>query len=235
MLLTAVVFTPAASANSAEPPGLTIIVSFAPDDLTLSIRFADGSMTDSVQLPKEQKVWETYYRFFYGMVAATRPSLEGAVLVVRSDEKSFECLLPESTFSQYNNLLTLDLESKTVTQSGLLLRSILLVFMRVLLTVFIEGLIFFAFGYRKEVSWIIFAAVNLLTQGALNIALSSPDLGFYGLLYFVFYEFIVLIVEMTAFILILKEHSKGRAIAYTWAANLASLVLGGALISYLPV
>lgn len=235
MLLISVILTPAAFANSAEPPGLTIIVSFPPDDLTLSIRFADGSITNAVQLQKEQKAWESYYRFFYGMVDSTRPSLEGTILVIQSNEYNFECLLPESSFNQYNNLLTLDVENQNITEGQSTVRLFLLVSMRVILTLIIEGLIFFAFGYRNKVSWIAFVIINLITQGVLNALLTGPNLASYWIFGFVFYEFIIFIAEMIAFALILKEHKKSRAVVYALAANSVSLILGGVLISYLPI
>jgi len=235
MVLIMVIFAPTAFANSAEPPGLTVIVSSPPDDLTLSIRFADGSTTNAVQLEKEQKAWEAYYRFFYWMVESTRPSLEGATLVVQSSEKTFECLLPESAFSQYNNLVTLNIAGESIAAGQSSGREFLLIALRVVLTLLIEGLIFFAFGYRKKRSWIVFAVINLLTQGALNMALSGPDLGSSWIFGFVFHEFVIFIVEMITFALILKEHKKGRAVLYALAANLASLILGGVLISCLPV
>jgi hypothetical protein len=234
ILLITLTLAPTAFANSAEPPNLTVIVSFPDNDLTLSIRFADGNITDAVQLQKEQKAWEAYYRF-YGMGASTGPSLEGATLIVHSSQKSFECSLPSSALSQYNNLITLNIENESIIEGQPLARSMLLVSMRVILTLLIEGLIFFAFEYRKKTSWIVFVVINLLTQGALNIALNGPNLGSYWIFGFALYEIIIFIVEAVAFALILKEYKKSRAIIYTLAANLASLILGGALISYLPV
>jgi len=222
-------------ANSAEPPSLTVIVSFPADDLTLSLRFADGTMTDAVHLQKEKKAWEAYYRFFYGMTAAARPSLEGATLIVQSSDKNFESPLPTSAFSRYNNLITLNVARESIVAGQTFARSLLLVSIRVVLTLLIEGMIFFVFGYRKKASWVIFVVINLLTQGTLNTLLSGPNLGSYWIFGFAFYEIIIFIVEAIAFALILKEHKKGRAIGFALTANLASLILGGLLISYLPV
>lgn len=235
VLMALFILTPTAFANSSEPPCLTVIVSLPADDLTLSIRFADGNTTDALQLKKEQKAWEAYYRFFYGMVTPSSPSLEGATLIANSGQKSFECPLPSSTFSQYNNLLILNVANESITQGQLLPRSILLVSIRVGLTLLIEGLIFFAFGYRKKASWIPFILINLLTQGFLNIVLSGPNLGAYWVFGFAFIELIIFAVEAIAFTLALKEHKKGRATIYALTANVASLVLGGILISYLPI
>ena len=40
---------------------------------------------------------------------------------------------------------------------------------------------------------------------------------------------------MIAFPLLLKEHRKRRAVGYAFVANLFSWLLGGLLLSYLPV
>lgn len=235
LVLIATAISPVVLANSAEPPAFTVIVSSPPDDLTLSVRFADGSTADAIRLQKEQKGWEAYYRYFYHMVPSSGEAMQGSTLVVQSAEGSFECALPAATFAKYNNLLTLDIATKSVLVGQSTARTGLLVGMRVLLTLLIEGLIFFAFGYRKKASWIAFAVINLLTQGALNLAFTGLGLGSYWVIGFVFYEVMIFIAEMVAFPLVLKEHKKGRAIAYAFAANLASLVLGGLLISFLPI
>jgi len=235
LMLTIAAVNPAVYANSAEPPQFTVIVSFPPEDLTLSIRFADGTTTEAIQLEKSQKAWEAYYRFFYWMPEARHTTLEGAALVVQSSDMNFECPLPTSTFQTYNNLLTLNLTQESLSAGLSPVRSALLIFLRVLLTLLIEGLIFFAFGFRSKHSWIVFLIINLLTQGMLNLSISGPILGSYWMIAFVFWELVILIAEMTAFPLILKEHRKGRAAAYAFTANLASLVLGGMLLSFLPI
>ncbi|MDR1688865.1 MAG: hypothetical protein LBS21_09695 [Clostridiales bacterium] len=235
LIMTALPFSQTVFANSAEPPALTILVSFPADDLELSIRFANGSVTEAVQLKKEQKAWEVYYRFFYSMNGSQRESLEGAVLVAKSSEKSFECPMPEASFNTFNNLLTLNVESESVSSGQSLFRAFLLIAMRVVLTLLIEGFIFHLFGYRSAASWWVFFAANLLTQGALNIAISGPNLSSYWFIGFVLFEIIIFIAEALIFALAVKERKKSRAVLYTLTANLFSLVLGGALISYLPV
>ena len=151
-------------ANSAEPPGLTVIVSNPPADLSLFIRFSDAQEAAPVLLSKERKGWEAYFRFFYHMSPLKNKNLEGAVLIVQSSEKSFECLLPASTFDMYNNLLTLDFQQDSIKIGQFPLRVPLLVSMRVILTLIIEGSVFFLFGYRKKASWAAFLAINLITQ-----------------------------------------------------------------------
>lgn len=222
-------------ANSAEPPGLTVIVSNPPADLSLFIRFSDTQEAAPVLLSKERKGWEAHYRFFYHMIPLRNKNLEGAVLMVQSSEKSFQCALPTSTFKMYNNLLTLDFEQESLKIGQSPLRVPLLVSMRVVLTLIIEGMIFLLFGYRKKASWIAFLIINLITQGGLNALLTGPNLSPYWMIGFILGEIIVLITETIAFASLVKEFRKGKAVLYSISANTASLIAGGYLISYLPV
>lgn len=234
-LLLIISFSVAAYANSAEPPGFTVIVSNPPEDLSLSLRLADERQTEAIVLSKEQKAWEAYYRFFYHMSPLGRDNLDGAALIVHSKEKDFQCPLPAATFKTYNNLLTLDFATENLAIGQPPLRVPLLVGLRLILTLVIEGLVFFLFGYRRKASWLAFLAINIVTQGALNAMLTGPGLGSYWWFGFIFGEIVVLAVELIAFIRLVKELGKGRAAAYTVAANAASLILGGLLIAYLPV
>jgi len=221
--------------NSAEPPSFTIIASNPPEDLSLSLILSDESQIEGIKLDKETKAWETYYRFFYHMIPSGRDKLEDAELVVESSEQNFKISLPTETFKTYNNLLTLDLDAESLIIGQSPLRVPILVTMRVVLTLLIEGIVFYLFGFREKRSWLIFLVINLITQGGLNAMITGPGIGSYWIIGFIFGEIIILIVEMIAFISLLKEHKKSRRAIYTITANLASLILGGILISYLPV
>ena len=161
--------------------------------------------------------------------------LNGAVLIVESREGNFECDLPFDTFQKYNNILTLNMKTESLIAGQFPLRVPILIALRVLLTLLIEGAIFILFGYRQKRSWLAFFIINILTQTGLNAMITGPGIGSYWMLGFIFLETIILIVEIIAFINILKEHKRGRAAIYAVAANLASLILGGLLITYLPV
>jgi len=227
-----IITTQTVYANSAEPPGLIMIVDSPPDDLTVSLKFEDGSV---VELDKTKTAWEAQYRFIYGMITRSVTSLESATLIAAWDDTGFECALLGSMLNRYNNILTLDIRSQTVSNGQTFARSAALVSMRVVLTLIIEGIIFLAFQYRQKRSWLAFLIVNLITQGILNVALNQSFTNSYLILALVFYEILVFIAEAVALTAIIKEHKKGRTLGYVLAANLCSLVLGGFLISYLPV
>ncbi len=229
-----IIFPSALFANSAEPPGMTVVVPFPPEDLKLSLRLEDGQREEAVRLTKDTKLWEAYYRFYYHLLSERREFYK-VILVVESAEKSFECQLPISMASGYNNLVTLDYENEKVEEGSSPVRAAILIALRVVLTLLIEGIIFFAFGYRKRNSWIIFFVINLITQGFLNFSIIGPLLSYYWFMGFLFLEIIIFIAEAISYSSLLKEHKKSRAIVYALTSNFVSLVLGGILISILPV
>ena len=253
--------TTVASANSAEPPRLIIIVSQPPEDLTISLRFEDetGTLVATFPLDKTQKAWEVRYAFYGSSIMfadVTQSPYKTATLVVSFDgviqEYPVEDLLMGG---RYNNVLSLDIGKEVITDGQTFARSASLVSMRVVLTLLIEGLIFFLFGFRQRRSWITFFIVNIITQGALNIALnmsyldSTAEVWFRGLntipqillvfifynLALIFYEILIFIAEIVVFTIFVKEHKKSRTICFVLLANLCSLIIGGVLITLLPV
>lgn len=224
-----------AFANSAEPPGFTIIVLNSEEKMSLSLKMSDHDVTYLRVVEGERKGWEKYYRLYYNHSSSQVKDLKDAVLVVQSNNKSFQCALPEETFRTYSNILTLDMKSETLTMGQAPLRVPALVAMRVLLTMLIEGIIFLLFGFRQKRSWLVFTAVNLITQAGLNAMLTGPDLGNYWIYGYLFVEIVVLAAELIAFLNLVKEFRKGRVTLYVITANIASLIIGGMVITYLPV
>jgi len=220
------------SANSAEPPGMTIIVENAPNDICLTLELVKEPESE-IYVQKAQQNWETYFRLYYHLESGT---LDGAVIRVESSKKSFSCSLPEDMPSRYNNLLTLDFETQTLTFGQRWWRQPMLTAVRVTLTLLAEGLIFFAFGFRNKRSWIVFLLVNLLTQGWLNYIINSSAFSNgYWLIGLYLAEFVIFIAEAVAFPLATKELKKWQCLLYALAANAASLIVGLLLINHLPI
>lgn len=228
-LISVAVFLPAAVyANAAEPPALVVIIENAREDIEVSIAEDNGLK----EARKKTVAWETYYAFY-------RSSLgdgDKVTLIVSGNGERFERTVDLSQAREYDRIVTLDFETQTLKPGKLLSRSILLVTLRVALTLLVEGMIFYLFGFRRKHSWIAFLIINLVTQGVLNIMLNGA-MPFAGYLIFnlVLMELVVLIVEMICFVSYVGEHGKLRRAAYVFAANLASLFLGGWLITVLPV
>lgn len=98
-------------------------------------------------------------------------------------------------------------------------------------TLIIEGLVFWLFGFRTKRSWLIFLAVNVVTQTAMHLifAWNIPIAGSHPLYYallFVPSEVVICAVEATAYARLLQEHDRKRRVRYALAANIVSAVLG---------
>ena len=235
-LLTVVLLLPIpALANAAEPPALTVIVANAPDDLTLALQLADDSISEPIVLRREIKAWETYYRFFYHELPNREMSTQGVKLLVSSEGASYVCELPWDMLAGYNNIVTLHLNTRSVTAGKTLQRTVLLITLRVILTLLIEGVVFFLFHYQTKRSWKIFFVVNLVTQGIVNALLTGPATNTYWIIAYVAIEILVFITEMVLFGFLLKEYSKRRAVLCAFLANAASLTFGGLLLYYFPM
>lgn len=214
-------------ANSAEPPSILIIVPNATDDLSIKLNLSDGEYEARVV----DKVIEKYYTFYISSMVK-RTNVYNFVINTENDNFEIELTKPIKT---YNNIYTLDLKTKSLTEGKLLSRSIFLVTMRLTLTLIIEAFIFWIFGFKNRKSWMVFFITNIVTQGALNIWLNGFEpIMSYVILTLIVGEFFVFIAELIAFLLFCKEHGRMRRVLYVLTANFASLFLGGYLISILP-
>ncbi len=215
-------YTTTCYANSAEPPSILVIVPNSPADLEISI--------ENVRANRTNKGIESYYTFYrYDLKS------NDYTMTVTTGGRSFK-VVPDTPLQFYNNVFTLDLERQTLTAGKSLFRSITLVSLRIVLTLILEGIVFYLFGFRSKRSWLIFLIVNLLTQGILNIWLNTfMPFNDYIILSLIFGEILVFIIEMIAFMVMVKEHSHLRIGLYVVVANLLSLIAGGYLITLVPI
>jgi hypothetical protein len=222
----------AARANSAEPPALVILINNPPDDLSIVLVSNENQTKVSVG----RVAWEGYCVFY----SRDMKTSSEYTFKVTANGEYFECTL-DTFLRQYNNVFTLDISNKKLTPGTYPFRSVLLVAIRVLLTLLLEGIIFWLFGYRQKRSWLIFFAINLVTQGALNLWLNSGGIlmlslmSSYLILSLILGEFFVFAVEIITFPIFINEHKKSRILIYAFIANLISLITGGYIISVLPV
>lgn len=217
-----------ALANAAEPPGLTVIVNDPPESLTLTLKFGSG---ESAALVPEHRFWEGQYRFFYGSIPGSK-QLKDAILTVEWQHGTAEFPIPQE-YLGYDNQVTLDLKNTELIQGQKPWRAPLLTAMRIILTLIIEGAIFFAFGYRTKQSIKLVFLTNLISQTVLNILFIGAD-GYWMLMY-ILVEIAVFTLESLIYKDWLIEHGEKRAVLYSLTANAASLILGGWMISCLPV
>lgn len=221
-----------ALANAAAPPSILIIVPHAPEEFSLS--FSLGG--EAFHLQESTRGWERYYALYHMGV----PFESDLVVQAKTAGETMDYRIARETLQNYNNTFTLVLAGgqlpAALTPGYLPGRDALLVMLRVSLTLLLEGLLLFALGYRQRRSWVVFLCMNLVTQGLLNFWLLdvSPFSG-YALLALFIGELFVFLAEAIVFARLAKEKTTGRRIAFTLLANLISLLLGGLLITRLPV
>lgn len=213
--------------NSAEPPSIVIIVPNAPNNLEISI----GSGDTYAKARKVDKLIETQFIFYSRELSMA----SDYTFKINTKDINYDITL-EKPINSYNNIFTLDLDNQTLTPGKLLSRSILLVSIRIILTLIIEAIIFWLYGFRHKKSWIAFLAINLVTQGALNIWLNGfAPINSYLFLTLIFAEFFIIIAEATLFLALIKEQSKSARVLYVLVANTLSLIAGGYAITLLPI
>ena len=131
--------------------------------------------------------------------------------------------------------LTYDWETNTVTQATSPAGFYGLQFLSTLApTLIVEGVLLWLFGFRARRDWLVFLIVNLATQAGLHLWIGSGAMaaGSHPLYYLILLvaEVPILLVEMLAYMFLLKEHGKGRRALYALCANAASYAAG-----YLPL
>lgn len=214
--------------NSAAPPSVIIVVPNAPSDLEISIGAGDNLNNAA----RRDKVIESYYVFYHlGL-----KDVENYTLHVSTKGEVFDIPM-FAQFGDYNQVYTLHLKNRTLIPGKLLWRDILMVTLRVLLTIIIEAVVFWLFGYRSRKSWIAFLIINLITQGWLNISLNihHTPVNSYVILSLICVELLVFLVEFIAFPVVLREKRPLGSFLYVLTANTLSLIAGGFIITVLPI
>ncbi len=229
-----------AFANSAEPPMLTILVTDAPDDLTVTL-LAD---TTAVPLENDNHSWESYFRVYhselYELIGSEDLSSTRLHLTAPSVNLDLTVSAPYEPMKFYNRLVKIDLDPATgiatFDTDYMPIRNTLLVLLRVSLTLVTEGIVLCFMGYRNRRSWLIFLLTNLVTQTLLNLSITgniSPySYWYYG---YIFGEALIFLTEAVVFVIFLREQSKPKAVLTAILANAVSLTCGCFLLSYLPI
>ncbi len=222
-----------ASANAAEPPTLIILSSNLPQDAVLTVITAEGDALEMRDISRSDKAWESQHRLWFPWYYEGG---EQTVLQVAVGDNSFTCPMPEAVGTGYRTVMTLDYEAQTLELGQDSWRQPLLTALRVALTLLSEGLVFCLFGFRQKRSWLIFAVVNLLTQGWLNIMLNGYAFSTgYIVLALVGMEICIFAAEAVVFPLALRERKVWHRILCALTANAVSLALGIFILGSLPL
>lgn len=229
ILVFTIIISTISYANSAGPPGFAIIAGNSPKDL--EVYFVIDEVEHKAK--KLKKIGETYF-VHYDRISDNETVSK---IIFRSSEKEFEIDMTHRKV-RYDNLYTLDYKNETLLEGKSIVRSVMLILSRIILTLVIEGIIFYMFKYRSKRSWIAFLAVNLVTQGFLNISMNSispVDSGYMIRVYLLVDEFIILITELIFLTLLIRENKKLHTILFVIVANITSLIIGMIFLPLLPI
>jgi len=123
--------------------------------------------------------------------------------------------------------LTYDYQTGAVSQRSIVVTYLVQIFSTLIPTLLIEGLLLLLFGFSLRRFWRPFLLVNLATQIILTASLGTAAIaqGLFAAYLLAFpVELGILIIEAIAFTRLLKQHGKGRRIAYAIVANIFSLI-----------
>jgi len=227
-----------------QPPTMTVLVLGAPKGAAMRMVIQHEGTEVNVPLEKETRAWETTYRLYraavwqFGNWYGNGHDFKDAELIVISPSEEKHIPIPDGLFQErgFNELVTLRYASGKLSYGLPAWRAPLLVGMRVLAALLIEGVIFHLCGYTDKKSWLLFLAINVVIHGALSIFCSgwinvNPSI---HAIYFLC-MFVSFILETAAFLLLVNEQSSDRAIGYLIKANLASHAVNLLLITFLPL
>ncbi len=218
-------------ANAAEPPIIIIVVPRSGLDIEAELISEDLTITGYVS----EKISESYIQFYFNHSIDQTPIKDSVVFYIKTNIGDY-VIEQKISGRQYNQLYTLDLERGVLLEGKSLARDVSLVTARVTLTLLIEGLVFYLFGYRNRRTWMVFLAVNLVTQGTLNILITSTlPTNVYILLTFYILEVLILFFEWIVMVPLIKEGKKLKLISVIFIANALSMFIGGYILLRFPL
>ena len=103
---------------------------------------------------------------------------------------------------------------------------------RMILTVLVELGLALLFKYRAKREIITIIITNIVTQGLLNLIMGLLDYTSGGLVWFIFFpilELLVFVIELIVYLIVFRDHSKGKTFGYTLLANFLTMALGFAV------
>jgi hypothetical protein len=147
------------------------------------------------------------------------------IIIITPDNRML--VSPEIMRDTFQMTITYDYQTATFTNRSIFVAYLLQIVSTLLPTLLIEGLLLLLFGFSLRKNLWPFLLVNLATQVLLTAALGTAGITqgmFAAYLLALPAELVVIIIESIAFALLLKQHGKGRRIAYAITANLVSLI-----------
>jgi hypothetical protein len=190
-------------------------VSNPADDLEVKLFVEENGEMKECILTTVDRGWERYYRFNYhdqilpySFEAANERSW---TIIARYNGSETEFFVPTQRLEKYSNILTLDLKKGSLIVGEREWRAPVLIASRIALTILIEGIIFYIFGYREKSNWILFIICNLITQTFLNASFGgvNNDLYYWQLVFYAT-EIFIFIAETLLYTFAFKEKGTKR-------------------------
>lgn len=254
VFLTAVLVVPV-FANAEAGPDFTVMITGAPEDMTITLVTPDGA---EVEIRPLRRSWESCFRLYYRDIyevmypdgkydpermktveqTAARSTLH---VVSGSDGLDFTVPMPAGNQMLYNHLavMTLDRDGNTAklgSSAYMPVRNVLLVVLRVTVTLITEGVVLYLMGYRSRRSAVVFLLTNLVTQTFLNVTITGNYLASgYWEIGFILMEVLIFITEAIVYAVLLREKKVLHRMFTALLANGVSLVCGWCLLAYLPL
>jgi hypothetical protein len=228
----------AASAKQVRTPGLLIFVINAPKDLKLFIQFRNSALPEPQEMQRTSRYWETYYNYYYQQLPGRfDEDFIGAKLIVRSSQYSYELPIPRDPEMRVDKrMMSLDLKQGTLIYGEPGWRAPLSVAGRVLLTLVLEGAVFFLFGLRDKMSWLGFFILNLITHSMLSSFLVHPIEAKGDFFMLVSYSVAIILVEAGIYYFTFREiELSAKALLLALVANLVGFYLGNWIMPHFPV
>lgn len=205
-------------ANGARKPGITIFANNAPSDLTISTNIKN-SYGESEYFEKVKSKFGMDYYLGYSLIY----DKNNIQFKFASSDKSFDISVEDKI--SYRSIAVLDFEKQKLNFFSRTTVAAILTSFNLTLTLLIEGLVFYIFGYRKKESWHIFIKTNLITQLLLNLFLFSSPNDYLLMIGFPIAEIIIFIAEGIFMSRNIMEKRKSTTKIYVFTANLLSLIL----------
>lgn len=142
------------------------------------------------------------------------------------------------SMSMYQETMTVDYETMTVTSDSNPAKSYILQFLSTFIpTIIIEVLLMLAFGIPFGKNIVCVLLVNFATQALLTAALAhyfiTGGFSVWGLAFYALLELGIMLVEAIIYLFALKTEKRLTRVLYAVTANLVSLLAGGIMIYFI--
>lgn len=209
------------SSCSAPYRTLIIISTNAPHDIEISPISGEAKSGEVRHV-----AWKTYYYVYL------EHSVSDVTLSINGSGEKFE--LEVEYPPALHTTATMDFARREISQGRM--PDFLSIFISVGVALLLEAFIFYAFGFRKKRSWLLYIAVVIILQCLLRLYVYNcfPDV---SLLLFVLIigTLIISPLKATVLTLFIKEHKVARRIICILFADFTSLASGSILITLLPI